>query len=178
MHAVENKYLLQGPASNHSKGAPGVRDRVSDDKTSKSICDLRRRPFNESIFSVGPDPTHTIHLLCKGKKEFGNIRRVVLSIRIEGDDDGAPGQLKSGCHPGDCHYTEGNYITRRRGIVLKNLLSTMGFEKSRFEVKWVSAAEGAKFAEVIREFVEEIKKIGPNPLSRMTEVQSGRSDAS
>ena len=112
------------------------------------------------------------------------VIRVMCSARVRPElvisalTQGLDAVLILGCHPGDCHYTEGNYITRRRGIVLKNLLSTMGFEKSRFEVKWVSAAEGAKFAEVIREFVEEIKKIGPNPLSRMTEVQSGRSDAS
>ena len=112
------------------------------------------------------------------------VIRVMCSARVRPElvisalTQGLDAVLILGCHPGDCHYTEGNYITRRRGIMLKNLLSTMGFEKSRFEVKWVSAAEGAKFAEVIREFVEEIKALGPNPLSRMTGVQSGRTDAS
>jgi len=112
------------------------------------------------------------------------IIRVMCSARVRPEQvisaltQGLDAVLVLGCHPGDCHYSEGNYITRRRGIMLKNLLETMGFERSRFQVNWVSAAEGARFADVIRDFVEEIKALGPSPLSRMTGVQSGRADAS
>ena len=79
------------------------------------------------------------------------VIRVMCSARVR------PEQVVSAL----THYTDGNYLTRRRGIMLKNLLETMGFEKSRFQVNWVSAAEGARFAKVVSEFVEEIKALGP-----------------
>ncbi len=105
------------------------------------------------------------------------VIRVMCSARVRPEQvisaltQGLDAVLVLGCHPGDCHYTEGNYITRRRGIMLKNLLETMGFEKSRFQVNWVSAAEGARFAQVVREFVEEIKALGPSHVS--TEKDTG-----
>jgi F420-non-reducing hydrogenase iron-sulfur subunit len=111
------------------------------------------------------------------------VVRVMCSARVRPElvisalTQGLDAVLILGCHPGDCHYTEGNYITRRRGIMLKNLLSTMGFEKSRFEVKWVSAAEGAKFAEVIREFVEEIKALGPSLMTAEKDIRTEGSHA-
>ena len=111
------------------------------------------------------------------------VVRVMCSARVRPElvisalTQGLDAVLILGCHPGDCHYTEGNYITRRRGIMLKNLLSTMGFEKSRFEVKWVSAAEGAKFAEVIREFVEEIKALGPGLRTAEKDIRTEGSHA-
>ena len=95
------------------------------------------------------------------------VIRVMCSARVRPEQvvsaltQGMDAVLVLGCHPGDCHYTDGNYLTRRRGIMLKNLLETMGFEKSRFQVNWVSAAEGARFAKVVSEFVEEIKALGP-----------------
>ncbi len=100
------------------------------------------------------------------------IIRVMCSARVRPEQvisaltQGLDAVLVLGCHPGDCHYTEGNYLTRRRGIMLKNLLETMGFEKNRFQVNWVSAAEGARFAQVVSEFVEEIKALGPSHVSR------------
>ena len=95
------------------------------------------------------------------------VIRVMCSARVRPEQvisaltQGLDAVLVLGCHPGDCHYTEGNYLTRRRGIMLKNLLETMGFEKNRFQVNWVSAAEGARFAQVVSEFVDEIKALGP-----------------
>ena len=95
------------------------------------------------------------------------IIRVMCSARVRPEQvisaltQGLDAVLVLGCHPGDCHYTEGNYLTRRRGIMLQNLLETMGFEKNRFQVNWVSAAEGARFAQVVSEFVDEIKALGP-----------------
>lgn len=74
---------------------------------------------------------------------------------------GADGVLVSGCHPGDCHYLEGNYYARRRITLLKNLLSYVGLEPERFQMSWVSASEGAKFAEIMTDFVEEIRPLGP-----------------
>lgn len=75
--------------------------------------------------------------------------------------NGADGVLVSGCHPGDCHYIEGNYYARRKFAILKNLLEFLGLEKDRVQFSWVSAAEGERFAEVVREVTESVKKLGP-----------------
>jgi coenzyme F420-reducing hydrogenase delta subunit len=100
------------------------------------------------------------------------VVRVMCSARVRPEQviaalaRGIDAVLVMGCHPGDCHYVEGNYQTRRRAMVLGNLLDTLGFERERFQVHWVSAAEGQRYAETIRTVVEEIKGIGPNPLGR------------
>jgi coenzyme F420-reducing hydrogenase delta subunit len=75
---------------------------------------------------------------------------------------GLDGVLVLGCHPGECHYSEGNYFTRRRGLLLKKLLEYVGIEPERFQVKWVSASEGAKFAEIIGQVTEQIRILGPS----------------
>ena len=77
---------------------------------------------------------------------------------------GVDGVLISGCHPGDCHYMKGNYYTRRRITAVRKLLDTMGIEPDRVRLEWVSASEGIRFADTVREFTETIKKLGPNPL--------------
>jgi coenzyme F420-reducing hydrogenase delta subunit len=77
---------------------------------------------------------------------------------------GADGVLVSGCHIGDCHYSEGNFYARRRFAVLKNLLEYLGIDPRRFQMSWVSASEGAKWAQVVGEMVEEIKQAGPNRI--------------
>jgi len=75
---------------------------------------------------------------------------------------GADGVIMCGCHPGDCHYTSGNYFARRRMTLLFSMLDFMGIEKERTRVEWVSAAEGAKFAATMNEFVETVTKLGEN----------------
>lgn len=75
---------------------------------------------------------------------------------------GADGVLISGCHIGDCHYSEGNFYARRRFTILKNLLDYMGIDPRRFQMSWVSASEGEKWAKLIKELVEEIKQAGPS----------------
>jgi coenzyme F420-reducing hydrogenase delta subunit len=75
---------------------------------------------------------------------------------------GLDGVLVLGCHPGECHYSEGNYFTRRRGLYLKQLLEYVGIEPERFQVRWVSASEGAKFADMVEEVTEQLKALGPN----------------
>jgi F420-non-reducing hydrogenase iron-sulfur subunit len=74
---------------------------------------------------------------------------------------GADGVLVSGCHPGDCHYAEGNYYMRRRYVVLQRLLHYLGIEEDRFRLEWVSASEGKKFARVITEFTARVTALGP-----------------
>ena len=75
---------------------------------------------------------------------------------------GADGVILCGCHPGDCHYTTGNYYARRRMTLLFSMLDYLGIEKERTRVEWVSAAEGAKFAATMNDFVETVTKLGEN----------------
>ncbi len=86
---------------------------------------------------------------------------------------GADGVIICGCHPGDCHYTSGNYYARRRMTVLFSLLDYFGIEKGRTRVEWVSAAEGQKFAETMNSFVETVTKLGPN--KRLEDIRCKRS---
>ena len=100
------------------------------------------------------------------------VIRVMCSARVRPEQvidalsKGIDAVLVLGCHPGDCHYAEGNYHTRRRALMLGRVLDTMGVEPERFQLQWVSAAEGARFAEVVREFVKKAAALGPNPLGK------------
>ena len=76
--------------------------------------------------------------------------------------EGADGVLISGCHPGDCHYAEGNYHTRRRLAVMQSMLEFVGIEPGRVKLTWVSASEGKQFAQIVREFTDTVKKLGPS----------------
>ncbi len=76
--------------------------------------------------------------------------------------EGADGVLVSGCHPGDCHYQSGNYYARRRLEVFQKILDFVGLNPARFKMAWVSASEGAQFAQLVREFTAEVKEAGPN----------------
>ncbi len=101
-----------------------------------------------------PPNIRIIRLPCSG--------RVNPLYVIKALERGVDGVLVSGCHPGDCHYSEGNLYARRRLAVLKKLLEHVGIDPRRFQLSWVSAAEGDKWAEVVRGVIEEVKKIGPN----------------
>jgi len=79
---------------------------------------------------------------------------------------GADGVLVSGCHPGDCHYIKGNYYARRRLNLVKKLLDYVGLETQRFKMSWVSAAEGTKYTQIIKDFVKELKSLGPQTKLR------------
>ncbi|MHB1390469.1 MAG: hydrogenase iron-sulfur subunit [Thermoleophilia bacterium] len=73
---------------------------------------------------------------------------------------GADGVLVSGCHPGDCHYNDGNYYARRRLELLARMLPALGIEAERFHYTWVSASEGARWAGVVTDFTARIKALG------------------
>jgi F420-non-reducing hydrogenase iron-sulfur subunit len=75
---------------------------------------------------------------------------------------GADGILIAGCHPGDCHYQEGNYYTRRRFAMLKKIFENTGLDSDRILLSWISASEGQKYAKVSTEFTKKIKTIGEN----------------
>jgi len=82
---------------------------------------------------------------------------------------GADGVLVSGCHPGDCHYIKGNFYARRRIALVKKLLEYVGLEPERFQMSWISAAEGVKYTQVIKDFVQELKPLGPQKKLRRTQ---------
>ncbi len=74
---------------------------------------------------------------------------------------GADGVLVCGCHPGDCHYGEGNHKTARRIPLLKKMLSQLGIEEERVRLEWVSASEGERFAAIVNDMTEQIRNLGP-----------------
>ena len=76
-------------------------------------------------------------------------------------EKGADGVLIAGCHPGDCHYINGNYRTAGRFPLMRKMLEQLGVEPGRIRLEWVSAAEGDKFARVVTEFTEEVRALGP-----------------
>jgi len=109
-----------------------------------------------------PPNVKTIRVMCSGRV---NPMFVVNALQ-----QGADGVLIGGCHPGDCHYAQGNYFARRRMAVLKKLLEYIGIDLQRVRMTWVSAAEGKKFADVIKEVTDDIRKIGPmQQLRRINE---------
>ena len=85
---------------------------------------------------------------------------------LDAFNKGADGVLVSGCHPGDCHYIKGNYYARRRIALVKKLLEFIGLEPQRFQMSWVSAAEGTKYTQIISTFVEDLKPLGPQKKLR------------
>lgn len=99
-----------------------------------------------------------------------NVRiiRVPCSCRVDplfilrAFGNGADGVLICGCHPGDCHYTSGNYHTRRRMKLLFSMLEYLGVDKERMRVEWISASEGEKFANTVTEFTNAVSALGQN----------------
>jgi F420-non-reducing hydrogenase iron-sulfur subunit len=84
--------------------------------------------------------------------------------------EGADGVLIGGCHPGDCHYQNGNYKARRRVAILKSILSQIGFDEERIWLRWISASEARYFADTVKEMVSSLKEKGPNPLKEIGEI--------
>jgi F420-non-reducing hydrogenase iron-sulfur subunit len=83
--------------------------------------------------------------------------------------DGADGVMVLGCHPGDCHYRNGNMKALRRFRLFERMLSQMGIEKGRFKLDWVSAGEAKRFQETATEMTDAVKKLGPLHLRGMVE---------
>ncbi len=109
-----------------------------------------------------PPTIRVIRVPCSGRVDPFYILKALQS--------GADGVLVSGCHPGDCHYLTGNYVARRRFAVLHDLLDFFGIEPGRVTFSWVSAAEGERFAEVVRQTTEKVRALGP--LSRLAREQT------
>ena len=102
-----------------------------------------------------PPTIRIIRVMCSGM--------VHPNLVIDALTKGADGVLICGCHPGDCHYEEGNLKTEKRADAIFLMLEDFGLEPERFRLEWVSASEGPKFAQVAREFTEQIKKLGASP---------------
>jgi len=81
---------------------------------------------------------------------------------------GADGVLVLGCHLGECHYMEGNFNAAKRMAVIKNLLAFTGIDPARLRVEWVSSAEAPKLVQIVTEFSNQIKTLGPSPLKAVT----------
>lgn len=106
-----------------------------------------------------PPNIKSIRVMCSG--------RVDPVFILEALKKGADGVLVAGCHPGDCHYQSGNYKTNRRIMLLKKLLDNMGVEPERVRFEYISASEGQKFAQVVTDFVDELKKLGHSPIKEI-----------
>lgn len=105
---------------------------------------------------IYPQNVRLIRMMCTGMVDPKFVIKALLG--------GADAVLISGCHPGDCHYINGNFKARRRVKLLKEILPKFGFDERRIKLTWIGASEGHEFAHTIKEMVEEVKKLGPNPV--------------
>ncbi len=102
-----------------------------------------------------PTDLRVIRVPCSGRIDPLFILKALF--------EGASGVLVSGCHPRDCHYSEGNFYARRRLEMLKHFLPILGIDGRRFEYTWVSASEGQKWQLVVKKFTQQIHELGPIP---------------
>ncbi len=100
-----------------------------------------------------PSNLRIIRVPCSG--------RVDPLLVLKSFQQGADAVLIAGCHPGDCHYVQGNYFARRRFALLRQFLDYMGIEKERLRLEWVSASEGRKFSKLVTEFTGDMTRLGP-----------------
>ena len=103
-----------------------------------------------------------IRIMCSG--------RVEPTFVLKAFKEGADGILICGCHPGDCHYHEGNYKCLRRFYLLQKYLVQMGIPKERLKLEWISASEGVEFAKLVNEFTETIKGLDPSQIKKTVET--------
>ena len=102
-----------------------------------------------------PPNIRIIRVMCSGM--------VHPNLVIDALTKGADGVLMCGCHPGDCHYQEGNLKAEARAGAIKLMLQDFGIEEERFRLEWVSASEGGRFAQLVTEMEREIRQLGPSP---------------
>ncbi len=103
-----------------------------------------------------PPNIRIIRVMCSG--------RVDPAFIFDGFQSGLDGIIVMGCHPGDCHYLEGNYEAEMKFDMVTRFLKLVDMEE-RVRLEWVSASEGNRFAEVVSEFTEKIKNLGPSPVT-------------
>lgn len=108
-----------------------------------------------SRLSYAPN-VRIIRIMCSGRLD---PQFILAALR-----EGADGVLVGGCHPGDCHYIEGNYKALRRFLLLKKMLKEMGIEDERVRLEWIAASEGDKVQKVVNEMTAQIRELGPLQL--------------
>lgn len=106
-----------------------------------------------------PPNIRVVRVMCSG--------RIDPLFVVKAFENGADGVLVSGCHPGDCHYATGNYFAERRFMTMRRLLDFFGIDERRLKLTWVSASEGARFAEIVTAMTEEIRALGPLNLRQV-----------
>jgi F420-non-reducing hydrogenase iron-sulfur subunit len=109
-----------------------------------------------------PHNIRIIRIMCSG--------RIEPTFVFKAFSEGADGVLLCGCHPGDCHYHEGNYKCLRRYHVLKKYIAQMGIEPDRLHLEWISASEGKQFAALIDDMTERVRKLGPFRMKHVLET--------
>ncbi len=107
---------------------------------------------------IQPPNVRMIRMMCTGMVDPKFVIKALL--------EGADAVLVSGCHPGDCHYINGNLKARRRIKLLKEILPRFGFSEKRLKLTWIGASEGIDFAQTVREMVSDVKSLGPNETRR------------
>jgi F420-non-reducing hydrogenase iron-sulfur subunit len=105
-----------------------------------------------------PTNIRIIRVMCSGRVDPLHV--------LEAFRQGVDGVLVTGCHIGDCHYITGNQACEKRMKFLKSTMSQIGMDPRRLRLEWVSASEGGKFARIVKEFMEEIRSLGPSPLRK------------
>jgi F420-non-reducing hydrogenase iron-sulfur subunit len=106
-----------------------------------------------------PTNIRIMRLTCSGRAD----PVIVLETLAQGAD----GVMVMGCHIGDCHYQKGNFMMEKRFSFLKNVIQMLGIESERVRLEWISASEGGKFATLIREMTNQIKKLEPSPFRKL-----------
>lgn len=109
-----------------------------------------------------PPNMRPIRVMCSGSVDSVYILRALL--------EGADGVFIGGCHPGDCHYVSGNYKARRRMVAFKSILRSVGLDQDRVWLRWISAAEGRKFADTVTGMTRAIADKGPSEFRDLWEV--------
>ncbi|HXZ91046.1 MAG TPA: hydrogenase iron-sulfur subunit [Candidatus Dormibacteraeota bacterium] len=109
-----------------------------------------------------PSNVSSIRVNCSGRIDPTLVMKALAL--------GADGVLIAGCHPGDCHYTNGNIKTLRRFKLLQKMLDQFGIERERVRLEWISAAEGERYAQVVRSMTEQVRSLGPLNWKNKVEI--------
>jgi len=104
-----------------------------------------------------PPNLRVVRVMCSGRVDPNFVLQALAG--------GADGVLVCGCHPGDCHYSEGNYKCMRRLPITRRIVEGMGIDPRRVRLEWVSASEGNRFAAIVTEFTEQVRALGPLTLA-------------
>jgi len=100
-----------------------------------------------------PSNIRIVRVMCTGRVDPAFVMKAFLN--------GADGVMVAGCHPGECHYLEGNLRAKERIDKMVEAMKILGFDVNRFRLNWISASEGKKFAQTMTEFTEQIRNLGP-----------------